>query len=157
MAVVGAIATVFGTLSKMSAAKKAEDRANQAAADELELSREEAAAIEAETVESTRRARDQAEKAEGTSRARAAASGATTTGSLGISISAMEEEHDRQIDWMATAGASRARLALLGGEMRSSAQSARADTFSAQVWGSAFSGASSIYSAGGSEGAGWWG
>ena len=156
MAVVSAIATVFGTISKMNAAKKAENRANQAAADELELSREEAAAIEAETAESTRRAKDQADKAEGTSRARAAASGVTLDGSLGIALGSMEEEHDRQINWMATAGASRARMALLGGEMRSSAQLARGDAFSAQVWGSAFAGASSLYSAGGSEGAGWW-
>lgn len=156
MAAVSAIATVFGTISKMNAAKKAENRAQQAAEDELALSREEAAAIEAETEESTRRARDQASKAEGTSRARAAASGAEVTGSLGLSLDDMEEEHTRQIDWMATAGASRARMALMGGQMRASAQRANADTLNAQVWGSAFSGASSIYTAGGSEGAGWW-
>ncbi len=157
MAGVAAVGTIFSTLSQMSAARKAENLAEQAAEDELKLAAEEAAAIEAETAESTRRARDQAGKAEGTSRARAAASGVRSgTGSLKLSLAAMSEEHTRQIEWMATAGASRARLALMGGQLRSDAQSARADQFSAQVWGSAFSGAANIYKAGGSQGAGWW-
>lgn len=156
MAVVAAAATVFGTVTAVSASRKASKRAEQAALDEKDLAAQEAAAIEAETTESVRRAKDKAARVEGESRARAAASGARLSGSLGISLDYMSEENARQIDWMGKAGASRARMALMGGDMRSQAQSARADAFTAQAWGSLASGVSSTYTAGGSQGAGWW-
>ena len=155
MAIVAAVATVFGTAATIHGQYQAGKAADRQAGAEQDMARQEAAAIEAETAESVRRARDQAEKAEGTSRARAAGSGATLTGSLDISLESMSEEHTRQIDWMATAGASKARMAIMGGDMRSAASSAQASQFRAQMWGSAAKGVSSTYTSGTS--AGWWG
>lgn len=157
MAVVAAVATVFSAAVAVKGQRDASKAADRAAAAEKEMSIQEAAAIEAETEESVRRAKDKAAKVEGESRARAAGSGLELTGSLDISLDSMAEEHERQIAWMGQAGAERARHALRGGEMRSQAQSARADAFTAQMWGSAFQGASSVYTAGGSQGAQWWG
>lgn len=154
MAGVAAVATIFSAAVSYSAANKASRRADEAAAAEKEMAIQEAAAIEAETAESVRRAKDAAAKAEGTSRARAAASGLELDGSLGLSLSDMSQEHMRQIDWMAKAGASRARMAIMGGDLRSDAQSARADQFTAQSWGAISSGVSGGYTAGAS--AGWW-
>ena len=156
MAGVAAVASIFATVSTISAQNKARRAAEQAALDEQVMAREEAAAIESETAESVRRARDAASKAEGLSRARAAGSGIRTGvgGSLDIALESMSEEHDRQIQWMASAGASRARMAIAGGEMRSSAQSAQADQFTASMWGSLATGVSSGYSSGAD--ANWW-
>ena len=154
MSGVAAVATIFGVGAQASANRKAEKRADEQAAAEKVLAAEEAASIESETAESVRRAKDKAAKAEGTSRARAAASGVRLDGSLGLSLDSMSDEHTRQIEWMATAGASRARLALLGGEMRSDAASARADQFQAQTWGAIATGAGNIYSSG--KDSGWW-
>jgi hypothetical protein len=77
-------------------------------------------------------------------------------GSLDISLDSMTEEHERQIGWMAQAGASRARMAIMGGDARSDAQSARADQLKAQMWGTAGKAVGSTYTAGGADGAGWW-
>lgn len=156
MAVTTAVATIFAAGVTIVGQMEASKRADEAAADEKALSIEEAAAIEAETAESVRRAKDKAAKVEGESRARAAGSGAEISGSIDISLDSMSEEHTRQIDWMGKAGASRARMALMGGEMRAKAQSARADTLTANMWGTAAGGVSSTYTAGGSQGAGWW-
>ena len=157
MAVVGAVVAVFSAYTAYSGAKKAENRANQAALDEQEMSRQEAANIEAETEESVRRAKDKAAKQEGENRARANASGVRTGvgGSLDIGLDAMTEEHDRQIEWMGKAGASKARYALAGGDMRAAGQLARGEQFNAQAWGAVGQGASNVYSSG--QTSGWWG
>jgi len=157
MAGVAAVATIFSTVVAIDSQNKARQAANQRARDEKEMARQDAANIEAETEESVRRAKDQAAKAEGESRARAAGSGLDLTGTMDIGLNSMSEEHVRQIDWMAKAGASKARMAVLGGGMRSKAASSQADQFQAQMWGSAAKGVSSVYTAGGSQGAGWWG
>ena len=154
MAGVAAVASIFSTVVAISGASKARKAASQAAADEKEMAAQNAANIEAETAESVRRARDKAAKAEGESRARAAGSGAELTGSLSLSLDYMSEEHSRQIEWMAKAGAANARMAIMGGDMRSAAQKANASQFQAQMWGSAASGVSSAYTSGSS--AGWW-
>ena len=156
MAIVGAVAAVFGAYTAYKGAGEAKDAAQEQAYKEKEMARESAAAIEAETAESVRRAKDKAAKVEGENRARAGGSGVTMAGSLGIGLDAMSEEHSRQIDWMGKAGASKARMALMGGDMRSAAASARADQFSAQQWGAVAGGVSSVYSVGNTQGAGWW-
>lgn len=155
MAGVAAVATIFTAAVTIHGQNKARQAANEAAEREKEMARQEAANIEAETEENVRRAKDAAAKAEGQSRARAAGSGAEISGSLDISLDSMSDEHSRQIDWMAKAGASKARMALMGGDMRSDAQSARADQLQAQMWGSAAKGVSGGYTSG--QSAGWWG
>jgi hypothetical protein len=154
MAVVGAAAAVFGAYVAYSAAGDAKDAAQDAAQQEKEMSAQQAANIEAETEESVRRAKDKAAKTEGENRARANASGLELMGSLDLSLDAMTEEHARQIDWMGKAGASKARMALMGGDMRAAGQNARADAFQAQQWGAVSSGVSSVYSGG--QTSGWW-
>ena len=156
MAGVAAVASIFGTMMSVHAADKARSAANEQARQEKKMAAQEAAAIEAETAESVRRAKDQAAKAEGESRARAGASGLKLDGSLNLVLDDITDEHARQIDWMAKSGASQARMALLGGEMRSNAAKNQADQFQAQMWGSAFSGAASAYSAGSTTGSNWW-
>ena len=155
MAIVGAVAAVFTAYTSYRAADEASDAAQDAAKQEQEMARQQAAAIEAETAESVRRSRDKASQAEGQSRARVAASGLETSGSLDLSLDAMSEEHARQIDWMGKAGASQARMALLGGDMRAAGQNARADQFKAQKWGAVSSGVTNVYSTG--SDASWWG
>lgn len=155
MAVVGAVAAVFSAYTAYKGASDAKDAAQEAAAREKEFAAQEAAAIEAETEESQRRAKDQAARVEGESRARASASGLEiSSGSLDIALDSMSEENARQIDWMGKAGASRARMALMGGDMRSAGQSARANAFQAQAWGAIGSGVTNTYSSGAK--AGWW-
>ena len=157
MAVTATVATVVSTGMSFRGRRKAKKAAKKQARAETAFAKKEAENSEAETAESVRRAEEQASSAESTSRARAAGSGVASGGSVDIALDAMSEEHRRQIDWMAEAGASAARMALEGGVMRSDAARAQASAFDAQMWGGLATGATNIYRAGGTQGAGWWG
>lgn len=155
MAGAAAVASIFGTIVAVRGQAKARKAASAAAREEKEMARQEAANIEAETAENVRRARDKASKVEGESRARAAASGFGASGSIDLALDSMSAEHGRQIAWMAKSGASKARMAIMGGDMRSDAQDARADQLQSQMWGTVATGVGSGYTGG--KDAGWWG
>ena len=146
--------SAFGTAYAVSSQMRAADAQERAAAEAERLARENAAAIEAETREEARRLALQQKQLEGTSRARAAASGITSSGSFGDYMSFLEQENQRQLEWLNESGQRRADIARRGGYLDAASARTGAHASRAQAWGSIFSGAKDIYGYG--RNAGWW-
>lgn len=123
----------------------------KAAAEAERMGREKAARIEAETEEQKRREQLMQEQTEGAAKTRAAASGIQLTGSTAKALTALYEEHKRQLDFLDLSGRMRAREAIAEGR----AARQYGETQAAQTMFSSFSNlATGIYGTG--KDYGWW-
>lgn len=113
---IGTAANFIGGQQQASALKRAEQRQMAAAEQSRRNANLNAAAIEAETAEMTRREREAANEAESLRRARAAAAGGMETGSTAVFLDTQSRREDEYIDWLGRSGRSQAAIAREGGE-----------------------------------------
>jgi len=106
------VSGIYGIYSGMQQSKEA----SKAASKQEALARTNAANIESETREEARRVQKAGDEALAEGRAKAAASGTRGTGSQNIFLGSEEDELNREIDWLNTAGGNRADLALKSGK-----------------------------------------
>jgi hypothetical protein len=115
--IIMAISSAAGAAYSIKAGMDAKDAASKAAAEQERLAHQNAANIEAETMEEHRRSTKEAESAEATARARAAATGVDTDeeSSMSLVLNERQAEAKRQLDWIKRSGKSRADLARRSG------------------------------------------
>jgi len=108
----GIAMAVIGGVSSIMSGRAAEKAAKQQAAEAERMARQNAANIEAETMEQKRKAERAAEEQMAESRAKAAASGVQSdAGSFDIFLGSEEDKFKSDIDWLIKSGYSQADLA----------------------------------------------
>lgn len=140
-----AAASVFGGLQGMKSGKQTQRLAKE----QVLLAEQNAQLQQRELDEQVRRQEIQDKKTKSSALARGAASGARVEGSVSGYLTHMEEEQDRQLDWMKTAGASRIRLDLEGQKMRAKALSIQGKNQSSSAFFTGVTGAFSFLDKGG--------
>jgi hypothetical protein len=116
--ILGGVSSIMQGRSAAKQAKKAGEQAKRdaemAAAEQERLGRENAALIEAETMEKKRIADQEASEAMAAQRAKAAASGVATDteSSFDVFMGSEKDKFDRNIDWLLKSGKSQADLAV---------------------------------------------
>ena len=115
--IIMAISSAAGAAYSIKAGMDAKDAASKAAAEQERLAHQNAANIEAETMEEHRRASKDAEAAEASARARAASTGIDSDeeSSMGLVLNERQKEAKKQLDWIKRSGKSRADLARRSG------------------------------------------
>lgn len=111
IAAASAVASIASSMSSASKGEKAAEEAGEA----------NAAFIRMETAEQIRRTREQQQQLIGQSRALVGGTGVMMSGTPQNYMSAMETEQTRQLEWMESAGESRAQAALKSGQYTGSA------------------------------------
>lgn len=104
---------------------QADRAARNVAAQQEDLARQNAIAVEAEARESERRARIDQETAMAEGRARAAASGVTIDGSMDLFLTEQDRLFDMEIDWLRRAAQSQASIATRTGQIEAAATRAQ--------------------------------
>lgn len=149
-----AVMTIYGAVSsKQESDKQAADQERAAAAAE-DLGRQNAAASEAELQETIRRTSKEMSAKEATARARAVASG-VKGGSLLDTVTGLEIEHGRQLDWMKRSGETRQDILLAGGASAADIGRSTASATRAKGTANLLRDTQSVYGSG--KSAGWWG
>ena len=112
MGIEAAIA-IIGAASSIIGGRAARKDAKRQAAETERLGRENAANIEAETMEQKRRAEEEASEQMAMNRARAAASGVESEeGSFDIFLGAEQDKFKSEIDWLVKSGMNQSRYAV---------------------------------------------
>lgn len=128
-----AIMSVFGGIQGYNAGREMEDLADE----QERLGERNALLARRELQEKVRRQAEEDYRVRSAALARAAASGVRVEGSVADYLVHIEDEQDRQLRWLQSAGASRIRLQFASDQRSADALRIRANT---QQWGSLVSG-----------------